>query len=237
MSVSGINRIVLPKSSDLLSDRLRDMILQGSFATGDYLPPERELVQETGLSRGSVREALRVLETEGLVQVDRGRTGGTRVTAPKRTMLARSVELFVRTNGVVLSSLLDCRAAIEPMLARLAARHRSDEELAALEDLHRRFGEATEDLGKYRVLNYQWHLQIAQCSRNEPLSALIEAILKTSLEATAYERVTTPPNRRTAVEAHEGVMDAIRRQDAEAAADAMEMHLKSYSHLVQALES
>lgn len=236
MSESGINRIVLPKSANLLSDRLRDMILRGNFAPGDLLPAERALVQETGLSRGSVREALRILETEGLVEITRGRSGGIRVSMPKRDMLTRSVELFVRANAVSLSALLDCRAAIEPMLARLAARHRTAAELAELEDLHQRFADSIEDLARYRSINYRWHLKIAECSRNEPLTALIQAILTTALEATAYEKVTTPPNRQRAIEAHSHVMEAIRRQDAEAAADAMETHLTAYSKLTQAAE-
>lgn len=234
MNELGIAKIVLPKSSVLLADRLRELILRGTLAQGELLPPERSLVQETGLSRGSVREALRVLEAEGLVEIIRGRTGGTRVAAPKRAALARSVELFVRANSVSLTALLDCRAAIEPMLARLAARNRTEDELRELEALQTSFEASVDDLARYRAINYRWHRQIAYCSRNEPLTALTEAILVTAQEAKAYERVTTPANRLRAIEMHSVVMDAIRRQDAEAAADAMENHLTVYSQLVEA---
>lgn len=235
MNEFGIAKIVLPKSSVLLADRLREMILRGPLMQGELLPSERSLVEETGLSRGSVREALRMLESEGLVEVLRGRTGGTRIAAPKREMLARSVELFVRANSVSLTALLDCRAAIEPMLARLAARNRTEDELRELESLHASFEAAIDDLGRYRVINYRWHRLVAHCSRNEPLIALTEAILITAQEAKAYERVTIMPNRIRAIEMHSKVMDAIRRQDAEAAADAMEEHLTVYSKLVESV--
>lgn len=232
----GITRIMIPKSSDLFADRLREMILRGSLVTGDMLPSERSLVEESGLSRGSVREALRTLEAEGLVETVRGRLGGTRVVAPRRDSLTRSVEIFVRANAVSLSALLDCRAAIEPMLARLAARNRTEEELEELEALQKQFRESKDDLITYRAVNYRWHRQIAYCSRNEPLIILIDAILTTAHEARGFERVTTQDNREIAIEAHEVVMDAIRNQDEEAAAAAMEAHLVGYSRVTQVSE-
>lgn len=229
----GIQNIQLPKSSSLLSDRLRDMIMRGELTIGDMLPSERNLVTETGLSRGSVREALRTLEAEGLLETVRGRSGGTRVAAPQRGALTRSVELFVRANSVSPTALLDCRAAVEPMLARLAAKHRTDEEMAELETLHRQFQDAVEDLPKYRAINYRWHQRIAYSSGNEPLIALIDAILTTALEASAYERVTTPENRQIAIAGHDRVMTAMRVRDGEGAAEAMEEHLMSYSKAAQ----
>lgn len=232
----GITRITIPKSSDLFADRLRELILRGSLATGDMLPSERALVEESGLSRGSVREALRTLEAEGLVETLRGRSGGARVAAPRRDSLTRSVEIFVRTNAVSLSALLDCRAAIEPMLARLAARNRTAEELEELEKLNQKFRESKDDLINYRAVNYRWHRQIAICSRNEPLIVLIDAILTTGHEALGYERVTTLDNRTIAIAAHEVVMEAIRKQDEEAAAAAMETHLVGYSKVTQVSE-
>jgi len=231
-----IPRLAARNTAERLADQLREMILRGDYLSGDMLPPERELVVETGLSRGSVREALRVLQTEGLVEISLGRTGGARVTAPKRAMLARSVELFVRTNGVALAELLDARAAVEPMMARLAAQNCTEAELALLEDLHRHFGESLDDVVRYRRLNYRWHLAIAQASRNAPLTALMEAILATGLEATAYEGVSTPENRVTAFEAHEQVMEALRARDPDQAASAMEAHLTTYSTIVKRME-
>lgn len=229
-----IDRVVVPKASGLLAKRLRDMILHGDFSSGDLLPPERDLVSESGLSRGSVREALKILETEGLVEIRSGRSGGARVTIPKRTTLARSAELFVRANGVPLDSLLDCRIAVEPMLARLAARHRTEQELARLRDLHKEFEASVDDVKLYRQVNLAWHLAIAAASRNEPLTALMEAISTPLLEATGYEAVTTPQTRREAVRAHAAVVDAVARRDEDAAARAMERHLSSYSSILRA---
>ncbi|SMH30882.1 FadR/GntR family transcriptional regulator [Mesorhizobium australicum] len=231
-----IDRVVVPKASGLLATRLRDLIIQGEFASGDLLPPERDLVAESGLSRGSVREALKILETEGLIEIRAGRSGGARVTVPKRTDLARSTELFVRTNGVSLEALLDCRIAVEPMLAKLTARNRTEQELDILRDLHRKFEASTDDIQRYRRVNFQWHLAVASMSRNEPLTALMEAISTPVYEATGYEVVTTPETRRAAVMAHAEVMAAIERQDEAAAARGMEKHLTAYSSILRSSE-
>lgn len=228
-----ISRVVVPKASGLLAGRLREMIVQGRVSSGDMLPPERDLVIESGLSRGSVREALKILETEGLVEIRSGRAGGARVTVPKRIDLVRSTELFLRANGVTLESLLDCRIAIEPMLARLTARNRTQAELEHLHELHEKFAASVDDTPRYRTINFQWHLAIARASRNEPLTALMEAISTPVLEAIGYENVTTPTTRREAVAAHARIMAAIDAGDADAASEAMEAHLTVYDALVK----
>src|SRR3569623_311227 len=73
----GLATVFVPKASDVLAERLREMILSRGLAEGTPLPTERELVAESGLSRASVREAVRVLETEGLVLTKAGRNGGS----------------------------------------------------------------------------------------------------------------------------------------------------------------
>ena len=83
-SGSLIAPVIVPKASDILASRLRDLIVNGQFTPGDFLPTERELVAESGLSRTSVRDALRVLESDGLITTKVGRTGGSMVTLPGR---------------------------------------------------------------------------------------------------------------------------------------------------------
>ena len=221
--------LVLPKAPGLLADRLREMILKGQYSSGDMLPTERDLVIESGLSRGSVREALKILETEGLIEIRTGRSGGARVTTPKRDSLARTVEVFMRANAIKLDDMLDCRLATEPMLARLAARRRTAEELETIKTLHAQFSTSVDDLPLYRSINFKWHLAVARASRNEPLIALMEAIATPVLEATGYENYTTSRTRREAVKAHAAIVKAIQEQDEEGAAAAMQAHLSAYT--------
>jgi DNA-binding FadR family transcriptional regulator len=219
---------VAPKAGDVLADQLRELIIQGQLAPGDLLPTERALVAEAGLSRASVRDALRVLEAEGLVSTRAGRAGGSRVTRPGRESIARSVELFVRAHGVRLSSLLDCRLAVEPMLAQLAARHRSASQLGEIRQLHADFAAAVDDVARYKQINLEWHLAIARASGNEPLTALMEAISDPFRDAMEDRHVTTDELRRATVKAHETILRAIIDEDGEAAFKRMSRHVGAY---------
>ncbi|TWG92056.1 DNA-binding FadR family transcriptional regulator [Mesorhizobium sp. J18] len=227
-SAAQISPIVVPKASDILASQLRQMIVQGDLRPGSLLPSERDLVAESGLSRTSVRDALRVLESEGFVTTKVGRSGGSVVTLPGRDVVARSVELFVRTHGIRLDSLLECRVAVEPTLARLAARHRTPQELENIVDLHEQFVASVGDVQRYKRINLEWHLAIARCSRNEPLIALMEAITMPIRDAMDYQHVTTPEMRDAAVKAHTVILKAIREQDEQGASRRMERHVTAY---------
>lgn len=233
-SNSMIAPIVVPKASDILASQLRQMIVQGHLKSGDLLPSERDLVLKSGLSRTSVRDALRVLESEGFVVTKVGRSGGSIVTLPGRDVVARSVELFVRTHGIRLASLLECRVAVEPTLARLAARHRTDEQLAEITKLHEEFEASVEDVQSYKLKNLEWHLSIARASGNEPLMALIEAISMPIRDAMDYQQATTPELRAEAVKAHRAILEAIRLQDEKSAHRRMERHVAAYRDVMAA---
>lgn len=228
--------VIVTKASDLLAARLREMIVGGRFVPGDFLPTERELVVQSGLSRTSVRDALRVLESDGLITTKVGRTGGSMITLPGRATVARSVELFVRTHGIRLELLLECRVAVEPMLARLAAERRTKAQLAEITDIHEQFVASVDDVPSYKRINLDWHLAIARAAANEPLTALMEAISKPIRDASDYQHVTTPDLRAAAVKAHGGIVRAIRDGDGDAAFKRMERHVSAYRDIARRAE-
>lgn len=229
----AIGPLIVPKASDVLAGRLREMIVSGGYATGDLLPTERDLVSESGLSRASVREALRVLEVEGLISTRPGRTGGSTVTLPGRASVARSVQLFVRSHGITLGALLECRVGVEPFLARLAAVKRTPRELEEMTALHEAFVRNRDDVPEYKRLNLEWHLAVARASRNEPLVALMEAIAGPIQLAAAYQQVTTDALRAEAVAAHARILQAIRDRDPKAAFRHMDRHVSAYSEVAR----
>jgi GntR family transcriptional repressor for pyruvate dehydrogenase complex len=238
----AIAPVVVPKASDVLAGRLREMIMTGQFAPGDLLPTERDLVAESRLSRTSVREALRVLEAEGLITTRAGRAGGSTVTLPARAAVARSVETFVRAHGIKLESLLECRVAVEPTLARLAARNRSPAQLEEMRRIHQDFVASVDNVSDYKRINLEWHLAIARASGNEPLLALMEAIARPIREAMDYQHVTTPELREVAVKAHTVILRAVEERDEAAAFKRMERHVAGYrdiaiEHIKEAAES
>ncbi|GGY93289.1 FadR/GntR family transcriptional regulator [Novosphingobium colocasiae] len=223
-----LSRVVVPKASEALAEQIRNLIVAGTFQPGEMLPAERDLIVETGLSRTTIRDALRILESRGLIVTKPGRAGGSMVTLPGRDSISRSVELFVRTHGIKLSSLLECRVAVEPALARLAALNRTDAQLAEMTELHEQFVQSIDNVTRYKRVNLDWHLAIARASHNEPLMALIEAITMPIREAMDYRDVTTPEIRASAIKSHTKIMEAIRTQDGDAAFNRMNRHVSAY---------
>ena len=226
--------VVVPKASDVLAAKLRELILSNGLAEGTPLPTERELVAQSGLSRTSVREALRVLETEGLVLTKAGRNGGSQVRRPGRESISRSFELFVRSHGVRFEALLEAREAIEPAAARLAAIHRSDADLAEMTRIHQALDQVL-DVAEHVRLNLQWHRAVMRASRNELLIAFFDAIADSVQAATESQSLNSLEVRREVVRAHGRVLAAIAAQDADAAFRRMQRHVGAYSLLVKTL--
>jgi DNA-binding FadR family transcriptional regulator len=227
--------VFVPKASDVLANRLRELILSSGLAEGTPLPTERELVAQSGLSRTSVREALRVLETEGLVTTKAGRNGGTQVRRPGRESISRSFELFVRSHGVRFEALLEAREAIEPAAARLAAIHRSDADLAEMTRIHELLDQVSDDVAEHVRLNLQWHRAVVRASRNELLIAFFDAISQSVHAATENRSLNSAEVRRDVVRVHERILGAIVAQDPDAAFRRMQGHLGAYSALVKRL--
>lgn len=230
MSVSTINvkRLMVPKASGVLAEHLRETILRGELPEGSPLPTERELGERSGLSRASVREALRILESEGLIQTRPGRNGGASVRQPTADAIARSVELYVRGHRIRLESLLETRETIEPAIARLAAVHRTDEDIARLAEAQSRLKSNTTDRVAYLEANIDWHMAVALASHNEPLIGFMSAISGVIHSATEPEPFDTDEVRGLTIAAHERIFAAIAAGDAAAAERRMGRHVHAY---------
>jgi len=226
--------IHVPKTSDVLADQLRRQILGGSLTPGSALPAERELVIQTGLSRGSVREALRILEAEGLVSTRPGRQGGSVARQPGDESLARYISLFVHGRGITLISLLQTREAVEPSLVHLAAANRTDLELRELVEITERVEDAYADTPLYLATNVEWHCAIAKASHNELLRAFMIAISTMVYKASAIENFATEDVRKVVIKAHRRILDAIIAQDGDAARRRMARHLAALTEQVKA---
>jgi GntR family transcriptional repressor for pyruvate dehydrogenase complex len=223
-----IGRIEVPKASDLLASRLREQILSGAFAEGQGLPTERELGLQTGLGRSSVREALRVLENQGFISVRPGRNGGSIARRPKRASVETSLEHFIRGQRLRLVSLLEAREAVEPSAARLAARHRQDVDLVKLDRAQAELEESFMDIPRFLRANVDWHLAVAEASRNELLIAFMTAIAQAVHAATDIENFNSDEVRRVVVDIHRRVLEAIRSSDEDAAERRMRRHVTAY---------
>jgi DNA-binding FadR family transcriptional regulator len=222
----------VPKASDVLANDLRERILTGEFPEGTALPPERELVIQTAMSRTTVREALRILEVQGLVRIKTGRAGGAFVQRPGKDSVASSVSLLIRGQQIRLADLLETREAIEPFCARLAARNRTDGDLARLDAANKAIAASDGTLAQFLQANVDWHVGVATASHNELLTGMMTALSRAIYTATENEEFVDAEVRRTTVRAHRSITDAIRAQDPEAAVRRMSRHVHAYAEAV-----
>ena len=220
----------VPKAADVLATILREKILTGDLDEGMSLPNERDLGSQSGLSRASVREALRILEGEGLVATRIGRNGGSAVVRPTSAAIERSVGIFIRGQRIRLEAVLETRAAIEPPSARFAALHRSDADLQAMERCQDKLEQASraDDIAAYVRANLDWHVQVVRASHNELLIAFIAAVSQSIYADTDLEGFNSVEVRNAVIRAHRRVMDAIREHDGDAAARRMNRHITAY---------
>ena len=225
-----ITPVNVPKAADVLAGILREKILEGHLNEGMPLPNERDLGTQAGLSRASVREALRILEGEGLIATRVGRNGGSEVVRPSSATIERSVGIFIRGQRIRLEAVLETRAAMEPPSARFAALHRTDDDLQAMQKCHETLQRASEagDVPAYVRANLDWHVQVVRASHNELLIAFMSAVSQSVYLATDLDGFNSPAVRNAVIRAHRRVMDAIQARDGDAAARRMERHVGAY---------
>lgn len=223
-----VGLVQVPRATDVLAERLRRRLLDGDLAEGDVLPSERALMVETGLGRGAIREALRMLEVEALVTPRLGRYGGWTVRRPGRELITRSIDVFIRGTQIKFESLLAAREAIEPSCAALAAEHRTEEDLATLEAHSAHLASCWRDLPQYLLGNVRWHLAVVDASHNELLIAFMSALGDAIHAGTDLGEFNSLEVRCAAMGAHEGVVRAIRDRDADAAFRRMHRHVHAF---------
>lgn len=233
--LDGLGRIKVPKSSDVLAERLKQEILGDGYRPGSSLPTERELVLTTGLSRGSVREALRILEAQGLVHTRAGRYGGTTVSEPTTDHLTNNINLYAKGRSVSLSALVEVRLAVEPMVAALAAERRTEEDLANLHAITERLNWAADhDITAFLEENVNWHDAIAAASHNDLLHAFATSVSGLMFEASQIKEFALPEVRDRVRHAHARILEAIEAGDAQLARSRVERDVQAYARILAA---
>lgn len=216
------------KASDLLAAELRNRIVGGEYAIGEMLPPERELSETTEVSRATVREALRILEVQELVRIRPGRGGGAAVRQPSSRLVADSLNMLIRSHGVELKELLEARQAMEPAGAMLAAQHRTDDDIEAIEAAHEVLLETVDGPHEaYNKANVDWHRSVIQASHNIVLTSVMRALSPSIQQSTEMESILTKEVRSETSIIHGKITEAICRGDAEAARRRMGRHVSA----------
>jgi GntR family transcriptional regulator, transcriptional repressor for pyruvate dehydrogenase complex len=213
-------------ASRALAEELREAILAGKLDDGEVLPSEREMAGQADVSRGSVREALRALEAEGLIEVRSGRNGGAVVRVPGPESLGRPVAAFIRGAGLDDRPLAETLLVLEPPIAAIAAQKRTEEDLERLRDITDRL-EAADDHGDRVALNADWHVAIGEATHNGLLAGILNGLARAIHAATDTEAYAQPGVRDRAVASYRRMIAALEAQDAAAAERLMFRHVSA----------
>ena len=220
----------VPDAPEVLASLLRAKILAGELREGTMLPAERALMEQTKLSRPTVREALRILQLQGLIVRRRGRNGSPVVARPATEDIVGWLDLYLQGRRLETRVLLEAREIIEPWCAALAAERRTEEDLRRLQESNQQLGVAiNRDLGTYLEANLGWHMAVADASHNELLAALMHALSRTVLRQTGGKGFNTVKVRTAVAQAHAAVTQAIEAGDAGAARRRMARHLDAFA--------
>ena len=190
----GLERGARPaprEKPQLIADEIRQLIVRGDLSDGESLGREPDLVERFGVSRPSLREALRILEAEGLITVKRGVLGGIVVHRPDERMTARTAALLLQARNVPLTDVYDARSMIEPVAARLVAASRSRKSAAA--ELRRLISEQLEVIDapeEFGLANSHFHARLVEMAGNQTLSIVAEML--NEIVARAVTAVSQP---------------------------------------------
>ncbi len=185
-SVSASAPVRSPKTAELVAGTLRRMVVEGTLKDGDFLPNEAELMTHFGVSRPTLREAVRVLESERLVEVRRGSRTGARVRVPGAEIVARPAGLLLELSGATVADLLTAKSGIEPMAARLLAASGSTDAYDKLERMLADDIPAGWQSGQLAEATGAFHLRVVQLSGNATLSIVAGMLHEITVRHTAF---------------------------------------------------
>lgn len=222
-----LDTLRVPRASELVAERLRSLIIMGEVAQGASLPPEKELVKQLGVSRATLREALRLLEAEGLITTKSGPKGGIVVQRPNATNLTRSLSLLLQLEDTPFETVLEARRLLEPLCANLAAERASSVEITQLKTYVEAMRESVGNVQQYVEAQVNFHLTVMTCAHNDVLRLYTTSVAE--LISTQTARVGLSETEQiTGVKTAEGILNAIVHKNGQLAARRTEAHLRGF---------
>jgi GntR family transcriptional repressor for pyruvate dehydrogenase complex len=225
-SITPVPRTTLTESA---FEQLISYVVNGTWKPGDKIPPERELCQQLGIARTSLREALKAMELVGMLD---SRVGDGTFVCPRTEFLSRPLLwAFTGTDHVELRDIMEARTLIEENLAGLAAERGTEEEISTIEQSIKMMRDCIERRDSILEADLMFHLAIATAAHNEVLRNAVQ-LLRNLMRQWLYFKLLMPDVPQIVLKRHETVLRAIRRRDGNAARAAMREHLDETVRLV-----
>lgn len=221
-----------PKAAMLVAQRIVRDIVRGGLRPGDLLPPERSMLQNYETGRGTLREALRLLEFEGVIALKPGPRGGPVLLDPDSSHLASTVVLLMQLKREPLRTIVEVRSALEPMISSLAAERISEESLTELGDTIQQMRVNLGDQHVFVDANKRFHDIIVWSSGNALFGYIVDSLLGI-MDGTIIGIDYPSPRRSAILKAHESIFEAISARDGKESEARMRTHIEEYVRYAQ----
>lgn len=231
--LESLNKIKLENPVDLIISQIRQLISSGAIKPGEKLPPERKLAEHLGVSRGQVREAINKLQFYGVVKVQP--QSGTTVTGIGIVALEGLISDILKIENVDVNSLIDTRILLEKEASRLAALHRTRDDLVHMSNALYLYEKKLLETGNAVEEDLLFHVKIAEASKNTVLKSLMIIITPDIVKNFVQLKVCSETNNRKTIAEHRKILEMISDKNPEGAVSAMEEHLdevKSFEYSV-----
>jgi DNA-binding FadR family transcriptional regulator len=195
--------------AELIAGSLRRQIVRGELREGDALPAEPVLMTQYGVSRPTLREAFRILESEGLLSIQRGTRGGARVHAPDGELAAKYAGLVLQYRNTTLKDVYDARTFLEGTCAGMAAERRTRKDLARLRALYDLI-DHTENIPARITLHAQFGAGVVATSGSQTM-VMLSAVLRSILDRSTLQAVLATADQAATVRAYRDAHVAHRR--------------------------
>ncbi len=226
------SRVSVGRISEIIVEQIRLLIQQGQLRPGDRLPPERDLCERFGVSRVTVREALRMLESSGLVEIRVGARGGAFVTVPTSDRVGEGLAQLLSMSVISAADVTEVRMVLEVGIVPLVCERATEEDLADLEKICERSENALRSNDYSMAMSLEFHTRVGQATHNPAAVMLIESFRGPILMSLQQAKDAAPEMGEVGTEEHERFIDAVRARDVDAATRIMREHLERTAHRV-----
>ncbi len=220
-----LSRVSIGRISEVIVEQFRLLIRQGRLVAGDRLPSERELCERFGVSRVTVREALRVLEANGLVEIRVGARGGAFVTAPSSRLVGEGIVDLISLASITAMEVTETRMVFELGIVPLVCERATDEDIAALYEICDKSDAAIKADDYPLELSAAWHTRYARSAHNRAVAMFVDSLHDPLLRSLERARAAAPSHGAHGVDEHRALVDAITKRDVEQASELMRTHL------------
>jgi DNA-binding FadR family transcriptional regulator len=226
-----------------VAEEIKTWVVEQGLQPGDRLPGEAELIERFGMSKGTIREAMRLLQAQGLVETKTGPGGGSFVGEVTRERATALLANYFYFRDVTIDDIYQVRVALEPELAASLAGRLTESQLGELEAIMELYAEPAQDAEEERrqhVASLQFHARLSDFGQNAVLGYFISFMAQILTDLTVYKRLYTTPNHDLWQRGRQHQIDliaALRRGDGEAARGVMRSHMQMARRLMEDQEA